>query len=227
MKILAFEGLDKSGKATMTRLLEDYLADRGYSVVTTSFHRYDTLTGRLVRKWLYKNWNIEEELEELKEVKGVEQQLWYQELLEVGLENVRIDLIMSADKEAQQEWFNELESQGTDLLIIDRYIGSQACYSLAQGNDKDWVYSLHANLRKPDLELLLDIEPETSVNRKGEHGHNDRYEEDVVFLTNVRKAYREYFSVGENRMTIRAREAGIEDIFEVVKGVVRPYLVTK
>ena len=113
-------------------------------------------------KWLRKEWDVDQET---------------------------IELIITADKQAQQKWFNELESQGFDFLVLDRYLASQLTYSIANGMDPHWVVQLQKKMRPPDIEIYLDIEPEESMKRKGKYGENDRYESDLQLLTRVRELY--------------------------------------
>lgn len=106
-----------------------------------------------------------------------------------------IELIMTADKQAQQQWFRDLEHQGVDVLILDRYTTSQLAYSQANGIDDDWTIILQAHLRNPDIEILIDIPAEVSMSRKGKHndGNNDRYESDREMLDRVRTNYLTHF----------------------------------
>jgi len=164
MRILSFEGLDKSGKYSASVFLETYLKERGYSVARSEFHRYDTPTGELIMKWLKKEWEVDQKT---------------------------IELIMAADKQAQQAWFKELDEAGTDFLILDRYTTSQEAYALANGLPIYWIHALQQYMRFPDIEILIDIPAEVSMARKGKHnnGENDRYESDLDLLTKVRSIY--------------------------------------
>lgn len=163
MKIIAIEGLDKSGKHTQSKMLAEYLESKGYNVVQSEFHRYDTPTGELIMKWLRKEWDVDQ---------------------------ATIELIMAADKQAQQDWFNDLEVvQGVDFLILDRYTRSQLAYALANGVSGHWVKQLQMCMRPPNLEILIDIPAEVSMERKGKWGDNDRYESDLKLLKDVRAIY--------------------------------------
>lgn len=166
MKIIEIEGLDKSGKHTQTNFLVKYLRSKGYKVERGEFHRYDTPTGQLIRKYLYHEYNVNK---------------------------TAIELIMTADKVAQQDWFEELETQGVDYLVLDRYIGSQIAFGKGAGNSQELIDTLTSLVRQPDISILLDISPETSMSRKGKHGENDRYESDKAFLSRVREEYFNYF----------------------------------
>jgi dTMP kinase len=168
MKIIVIEGLDKSGKHTQSNMLVDYLRSRGYKVEKSEFHRYDTPTGQLIKKWLYKEWDVDQ---------------------------TTIELVMAADKQAQQKWFKELEDQGIDFLILDRYTKSQFVYSLANDMPNDWVHQLQRFMRKPNMEIFIDIPAEESMKRKGKHGENDRYESDLKLLNEVRALFFWYSDV--------------------------------
>lgn len=164
MKIIEVSGLDKSGKHTQTKMLTERLLCEGLKVVQSEFHRYDTKTGQLIMDWLTGKWNVNQQT---------------------------IELIMTADKMAQQDWFNQLEREGCDYLILDRYILCQSAYGVANGIDSKWIVELQKYMRKPDLDIIIDIPAEVSMSRKGKHnnGTNDRYESDLEMLKRVRGNY--------------------------------------
>lgn len=162
MKIVSVEGLDKSGKHSTVEGLKEKLEAKGYKVATSEFHRYDTPTGQLIRQWLYGEYKVSQQT---------------------------IELIMAADKYAQKEWFEQLEQEGYDILILDRYLGSQVVYSAASGIQPDWIQNILRSLYIPDIEIFIDISPDTSMKRKGKHGENDRYESDKELLTRARAGF--------------------------------------
>lgn len=175
MKIIVFEGLDKSGKNTQSELFYKYLLDKGYKVAKSEFHRYDTPTGELIRKWLYGQYEVSQET---------------------------IELIMAADKQAQQEWFKQLEKEKYDYLILDRYTASQLVYGSYNSfknkkNDfqhlkyENYLLTLTQNLKPADYTFFISITPEESMVRKGQHGENDRYESDLELLTYASDKYKE------------------------------------
>lgn len=164
MKIIAIEGLDKSGKATAAAYISEYLKTLNYKVYQSEFHRYDTPTGKLIQEFLTEKNNYSQPT---------------------------IELIMAADKQAQQDFFDQLEEEGYDYLVLDRYTTSQIVYSVSLGIDLDFARYLQFYMRQPDYEILLDIPPEVSMNRKGKHnnGVNDKYESDIELLSMVRFNY--------------------------------------
>lgn len=167
MKIIAFEGLDKAGKATLSRHLADYLELKGFTVGHMDFHRYSTPTGQLIRKFLYGEYHVPQEA---------------------------IELIMAADKVAAIPEFKILEEEGYDFLILDRYKLSQWVYSQANGINQEFADRLWELTPEAFITVYIDISPETSMRRQGKHGLNDRYESDYELLTRARAFYLDYVS---------------------------------
>lgn len=175
MEIIAFEGLDKSGKFSGSEALKDYLISKGKKVAKGEFHNYDSPTGKLIMDWLTGKYDVSQKT---------------------------IELIMAADKQAQQQWIEQLEREEYDYLILDRYVHSQYAYGQASGSDPKWLNELLTNIYQPDTVILLDIDAETSMARKGKHndGENDRYESDKELLTKVRNYYRYVYNACEMKL---------------------------
>lgn len=195
MKIIAFEGMDKSGKHTASVQLAEHLINLGYKVVQSEFHRYDTPTGKLIQDYLYGKYKVS---------------------------NETIQLIMSADKQAQQDWINDLEESGVDFLILDRYYLSQKVYSNYFIDKSEYTpeeVSLYKGLytdiikcfRKADITIYLDNTAETSMSRKGQHGENDLYEQNKELLEYVRNGYLEEVQK-EKQYLIISSEQSIEEV---------------
>lgn len=161
MIIIAFEGLDKSGKHSTSEMLYKALYEQGYNVEKSEFHNYSTPTGQLIRKFLDGEYKVNQ---------------------------YAIECIMAADKYAQIDWFKELEKE-TDVLILDRYVLSQMVYGVANGVDIDFTLNLLEHLPVPNYHFFLDVSPEVSMSRKGKHGDNDKYEGDLELLTKAREKY--------------------------------------
>ncbi|GAV11386.1 thymidylate kinase [Paenibacillus sp. NAIST15-1] len=136
----------------------------GYKVVKSEHHRYDTPTGQLIMDWLTRKYDVDQRT---------------------------IELIMTADKQAQQSWYQQLEQDGVEVLILDRYMLSQLAYSKAAGVDLEWSLQLQKYMRKSDIDFVIDIPPDESMRRKGKHnnGVNDKYESDYKLLSNVQNNY--------------------------------------
>ena len=189
--IVAFEGIDKAGKATQARLLSVRLQKEGYRCRTLSFPVYNTPIGRELKLSLQGR-------------RSYPIQVRY--------------LLMSANR---WEMKGELESAGVDVLILDRYIHSNIAYGVASGLDRSWLESLDRGLPEPNLVILLDISPTTSLKRK--RRGRDLNEQDLAYLERVRSVYldlaKEYgWWVIDAERTIKQVH---EKIYTIVKSEIR------
>ena len=87
------------------------------------------------------------------------------------------------------------------MILLDRYVASNAAYSLARTGDEavvDWVAELEfgrLGLPRPDLQVLLDTPPaiasERAINRAAEHAERERdaYERDGGLQRRTWEAY--------------------------------------
>ena len=135
--LIAFEGLDQSGKQTQAELLRDRLS-AGRRVRLLSFPAYETPIGS----------EIERALRGRRDYGADVMQLLY-------IAN-RYELKPQIDDE---------RNRGT-VLICDRYLASSVAYGEAQGLDPAWLLEIQRHLPQPDLTFLLDIAPEVSARRK-------------------------------------------------------------
>lgn len=175
MKIIAVEGIDKSGKATVSRAVTDYLTKKGYKVKLISFPRYDTPLGKLIQKALYSN---------------------------EPMDPIYFECLQAADKRLVQKELIELEEQGFDFIVFDRYLATQLTYGIVNLEEVTFItfaentiaentiealagLSTYYPPKKADYTLFLKTSPQTSINRKGEHGENDQYENDTQRLEKV------------------------------------------
>ena len=157
--IIAFEGLDQSGKQTQAELLRDYLKQEGHKARLVSFPDYGTSIGEEIARAL------QGEREYGPDV---------MQLLYVANRYER--------KPDLQRWL-----EGGLFLVCDRYMASSVAYGEAQGLDEAWLTEIQKFLPPPLLTVLLDIEPETAVQRKAVD--RDRYERDIALQRRVRESY--------------------------------------
>jgi dTMP kinase len=157
--IIAFEGLDQSGKQTQAELLRDHLKQEGHKARLVSFPDYGTSIGEEIARAL------QGEREYGPDV---------MQLLYVANRYER--------KPDLQRWLD-----GGLFLVCDRYMASSVAYGEAQGLDEAWLTEIQKFLPLPLLTILLDIEPETAVQRKAVD--RDRYERDIALQQRVRESY--------------------------------------
>jgi dTMP kinase len=81
------------------------------------------------------------------------------------------------------------------VIISDRYLHSSLAYQGAAGVDIDWMKSLNRHALKPDLVILLDIDPDKSLERVSDRART--VFEENVYLKDVRTEYLKYAVLGE------------------------------
>lgn len=158
--LIAFEGLDQSGKETQALTLRDHLKAEGRKSRVVSFPDYGTSIGEEIARALQGERDYGPEV---------------MQLLYIANRYERKDDIA--------RWLD-----GGLVLLCDRYLASSIAYGEAQGLDAAWLADVQKYLRRPDLTVLLDIAPETAVGRKAVD--RDRYERDLELLARVRESYR-------------------------------------
>jgi len=158
--LIAFEGLDQSGKQTQAELLRDRLKEDGHKCRLVSFPDYGTSIGEEIARAL-------------------------QGEREYGADVMQL-LYVANRYERKPDLERWLE--GGLILVCDRYLASSIAYGEAQGLDAEWLAAIQKFLPPPALTIVLDIAPETAVARKAVD--RDRYERDLAMQARVRESYR-------------------------------------
>jgi dTMP kinase len=158
--LIVFEGLDQSGKQTQAELLRDWLKKEGHRARLVSFPDYGTSIGEEIARALQGERDYGPEV---------------MQLLYVANRYER--------KPDLQRWID-----GGLVLVCDRYLASSIAYGEAQGLDPAWLAEIQKFLPRPSLTFMLDIEPETAVQRKAVD--RDQYERDLEMQMRVRDSYR-------------------------------------
>ncbi len=158
--LIAFEGLDQSGKQTQAEGVRTEVVARGRECRLFSFPDYTTAIGA----------EIGQALQDGREYSPDVMQLMY-----------------VANRHERKADMVRLLEDGA-VLVCDRYLASSIAYGEAQGLDAGWLADIQRFLPRPDLTILLDIAPETAVGRKA--AGRDRYERDLQLLSRVRDSYR-------------------------------------
>ena len=159
--LIAFEGLDQSGKETQAQLLRDRLRENGNKSRVVSFPDYGTSIGEEIARALQGERDYPSDVMQLIYVANRYER--------------RSDL---------ERWL-----AGGLVIICDRYVASSIAYGTAQDLDPAWLTDIQRFLPEPNLTVLLDIKPETAARRKAVG--RDRYERDLALLGRVRKSYLE------------------------------------
>lgn len=145
-KLIAFEGIDGSGKTTVSTRAYQAAKSKGAQVVYTFEPTYSKI-GSIVH--LVLNGDIE--------ASGEFQALMF-----------------AADRvnHFQTEIRPNLEA-GRHVLV-DRYVHSSIAYQGALLNDEGWVRTINKNVPAPDLAIYIDIDPRTGLRRRGKRSIFDK-----------------------------------------------------
>ena len=136
-RLIAFEGIDGTGKSTQVQLLAAFLRERGHRVVTT-FEPTDSVYGRRIRE-LYADRSSctpEEELE-----------------LFLRDRRLHVDKVIAPGLAAGR------------IVLTDRYYYSTVAYQGVAGMDVASIFSRNSFAPRPDLVILLRLDPFASVER--------------------------------------------------------------
>ena len=165
--LIAFEGLDQSGKQTQAERLRDRLKQEGHKARLVSFPDYGTSIGEEIARAL-------------------------QGEREYGPDVMQL-LYIANRYERKPDLLRWLD--GGLVLVCDRYMASSVAYGESQGLDAAWLTELQRFLPPASLTVLLDIHPETAVLRKSVG--RDRYERDLALQRRVRESYTRQASAGD------------------------------
>ena len=159
--LIAFEGLDQSGKQTQAELLCDTLVAAGRSCDLLSFPDYATPIGSEIHRALRGERDYTPDV---------------------------MQLLYVANRYETKGRIARLLDAG-HVVLCDRYMASSIAYGEAQELDREWLGDVQRFLPAPDLTILLDIPPQVAVERKA--SGRDRYERDLALLQRVRESYRQ------------------------------------
>jgi len=157
--LIAFEGLDQSGKQTQAEALRDLAGRAGRTCRLLSFPDYETAIGAEISRALHGERDYAPDVMQL--------------------------LYVANRYERRRDIERGLESG--EVLVCDRYVASSVAYGDAQGVDAAWLAEIQRFLPPPHLTILLDIPPGEAVRRKA--AGRDRYERDLALLGRVRDSY--------------------------------------
>lgn len=180
--LIVLEGLDGSGKRTLTERVVAELGESGVRAATLGFPRY----GRSIHADLA--------AEALRGGHG-----------DVAASVNAMALLFALDRAGARDELEKLLAE-YDVVVLDRYVASNAAYSAARlGQSADgeiisWTAELEYGrfrLPRPDLQVLLDVPTELAAERARRRGELepdralDAYERDADLQYRTGAVYRE------------------------------------
>ncbi|MFA6416738.1 MAG: dUTP diphosphatase [Patescibacteria group bacterium] len=158
-KFIVIDGTDGSGKTTQLNLLKAKLEEEGYAVAVADFPQYNTKSAGLVEEYLSGKYGNADEVDPYKA------SIFY-----------AVDRYDASQKIKQ--WLNEGK-----IVLANRYtsasLGHQGCKidnPLERKVFFNWLYDLEYKIfeiPKPDLTLILQVEPEISFQLAHERARED------------------------------------------------------
>lgn len=145
--LIVLEGVDSSGKATQTALLEEYLKNKGERTMHVTFPDYESPSSALVKQYLGGSFGTEAD----------------------SVSPYAASTFYAVDRYAsyKTKWGGFLKSGG--LVVCDRYVTSNMIHQAAKLSDKkekdaflQWIFDLEygkLSLPQPDLVFFLDMPP--------------------------------------------------------------------
>jgi dTMP kinase len=158
--LVAFEGIDQSGKETQARRQRVRLEAAGFQVVEFDFPCYTTPIAQEIARALAGERSYSPDV---------------------------LQLLFIANRFEYKPRIAAALAKGA-VVLCDRYQASSVAYGEAFGLDPAWLADSQRLLPQPDLTVLLDIAPATAAARKA--ANRDRFERDLGLLERVRDSYR-------------------------------------
>ena len=205
-QLITFEGSEGCGKTTQITMLAQRLEGMGKKVVITR-EPGGTLIGEKIRTLLQDPANTGE------------------------ITPITELLLFSAARAELVEQLIKPALERGEIVICDRFFDSTFVYQgIARSIDLsviDQLKSIAVGSLKPDLTLLLDLDPEAGIKRAGERqsGTLDRIEaESLEFFKSVRQAYLDLAVSEPDRFTVIDGELSVEAIEAIVGSTVEDKL---
>lgn len=164
-RIIVLEGIDKAGKGTQCKLLQNDIMKAGFNCKILDFPDYSTPIGKEIRLFLDGRRSYSSEVQHM---------------------------LLSVNRWEKKEEIEKMLQNGT-IIIMDRYYQSNIVYGLSNGLDLNWLINLDKGLPKEDIVIILEIDPATSYKRVNRN--RDLFEKNLEFLSNVKQNYQKLSQV--------------------------------
>ncbi len=190
---IAIEGIDGSGKTTHSKKLARWLNKHGVKSIYTREPTNGDI-GRILRRMARKK-SVDPKVEAL---------------------------LFAADRlEHLNKVIQPYVKKGY-VVISDRYVYSSLAYQTVTTRDPEWVKEINKFAYKPDLTLLLDLEPRIGLSRVKRN--RTRFEEES-FLEKVRQEYLRL--AGIDGLKIIDASKSIGEVFQEIVREVAEHLKNK
>ena len=197
--LIVFEGIDGTGKSSQIRMLCSFL--RQHKAIF-ALHKYPTKKAK----------------EAFAHLQG-----------EKTVPPMELAMVFASDIVSEQKKIEAEIAKGM-VVICDRYLHSTLAYQAVGVGYGALLSALPVGkVRTPDLVILLDLDPNTSAQRKEKQKALDRHESDIEFLSKVRANYirMEHQNFLAYKYAVIDASEKPEEIFTHVLSQAEPLLIKK
>ncbi len=188
-KFIVIEGLDGSGKSAQVDLVIKLLEKSEKEVVITKEPTVESEAGRKIKQALKKEIVVE----------PLELQKLYIQDRKEHLENKVLPAL----------------EQGK-FVVSSRYAFSTFAYGFSDGLDIDLLVKMNENFLLPDLTLVIDVSPESCMERIEERGESKELFEKLEKLKKVNEIYKKIPEMFDNVIVVDGSRT-IPEVFENIK----------
>lgn len=189
--LIAIEGIDGSGHTTHAKLLVEWLIKIGKSAIYTR-EPSDLPIGKLMREYLKNQCHPSVDA-----------------------------LLFAADR--ADHFFSIIKPalNAGKIVVSDRHKLSSYVYQSSNGLELKWIQRINSAIPDPDFNIILDIEPQTALNRKKDADIpiEDKFE-NIAFLNTVRKTYLDFASRYANIKVISS-QGSIDETHKLIQETIK------
>jgi len=199
---IVLDGLDGSGKSEMVKLLGSYISlnNKDCNVLTTK-EPSEGMYGKEIRNILAS--------EKDPKING-------SKLLELFIKDREDHL-----KKEIIPFLNKA-GKGKNIVICDRYYYSTIAFQATQGLDIKMLIELNKSFLKPDIALILDVNPEIALERIKTR-KKEKFEQ-LEFMKKLRKRFLEMPKLLNDNIKIIDASKSKEEVFEEIRQQVKKML---
>jgi dTMP kinase len=198
-RLIVIEGLDGAGTTTQVKRLVEHLTAKGMRAHATR-EPSDGPVGRLIREMLVGEHAIEGQ----------------------KLSQGTFGLLFAADRLDHMQREVDPQIAAGAIVVSDRWYHSSLAYQ-GTGADRDWIATLNARARTPDLTIFLQVRPEVAAKRRATARRREELFEDLQMQQEVDAGYKatiaELKAQGE-RIEILDGELTEDQVFAAIVRVV-------
>ena len=193
--LTVLEGIDGCGKGVQSTLLRNYLIGHYSAPMVRHYPTYDeSELGKLILQMLKGEVVLFQKDQYEKQTKfttpselWANQHAWIEAATSVH-QPMALQALFAADRYQMDIETRTCLNLGRHA-VFDRYYHSGMAFGVATGVDQDFLIGINSAITQPDLAILLEISPQTSLDRRPER--RDKFEQDPLLMQNVSVAYRQ------------------------------------